>query len=35
MGGDYESPEAAIQAALEQGWTGLHELDSMRNSSIR
>lgn len=23
----YESPEAAIQAALEQGWTGLHELD--------
>jgi predicted amidohydrolase YtcJ len=26
-GGEYESPEAAIQAALEQGWTGLHELD--------
>jgi len=23
----YESLEAAIQAALEQGWTGLHELD--------
>jgi predicted amidohydrolase YtcJ len=27
VGGEYESPEAAIQAALEQGWTGLHELD--------
>lgn len=27
VGGDYESPHAAIQAALEQGWTGLHELD--------
>ena len=27
VGGDYETPEAAIQAALEQGWTGLHELD--------
>ena len=26
-GDEYESPEAAIQAALEQGWTGLHELD--------
>ncbi len=26
-GGEYETPEAAIQAALEQGWTGLHELD--------
>jgi predicted amidohydrolase YtcJ len=23
----YESPETAIQVALEQGWTGLHELD--------
>jgi predicted amidohydrolase YtcJ len=27
VGGDFDSPEAAIQAALEQGWTGLHELD--------
>jgi predicted amidohydrolase YtcJ len=27
IGDGYESPEAAIQAALEQGWTGLHELD--------
>ncbi len=26
-GGTYETPEVAIQAALEQGWTGLHELD--------
>ena len=26
-GDGYESSEAAIQAALEQGWTGLHELD--------
>ena len=26
-GGEYETPEEAIQAALEQGWTGLHELD--------
>lgn len=27
VGGDYKSPGEAIQAALEQGWTGLHELD--------
>ncbi len=26
-GGEYETPETAISAALEQGWTGLHELD--------
>lgn len=26
-GDEYESPEVAIQKALEQGWTGLHELD--------
>ena len=26
-GGAYASPEEAIQAALAQGWTGLHELD--------
>jgi len=26
-GDGYESPEAAIQEALAQGWTGLHELD--------